>query len=383
MSTELQGYNTNHVILVGILLKSIINLTYNIFMKKTLFSLLLFSLTFFSFAQNTPTGSLYIEGAAQNEDNVTLFTERFTDEATASGYAIAERRGDAAHTFRYIINEITEVTDEETGTINVNEPEIKIVIINNSNREEILSFEYFFNDINEMYNYTQFLFQRAAISIPLPRKSDFVDISWQNKLFYLRVSFDYPITFYALQPDGLIGGIGVYEGEYSEPNRVSPEDNKVLAMPGATAGFEFQFLNFMSLELNLQFSMGDPRNNYFVNLAAGAEVKFPLKFFQHIVIVPYLSFMLPITVSEVFDEFSLFLTGGGIQAGTKGGKNGSFFIDAGFMFSLSKVKMHNPYGELFPEPPVISYNHYILKLAVGYKYGFINRKTGKLLINYY
>ena len=346
-------------------------------MRKTFYLFIYFSLTFSSFAQNTPEGSLFIEGTAHIEGYIAFFTERFTEEAIAAGYTAAESPDKAAYTFKF------EITDNTEGT-GISEPAIRIVIINNSDSEEILDFEYYFGDLNEMYDYAQFLFQRASFSMPLPRKSDFIDISWQNKLMYLRLSFDYPITFYALQPDGLRGGIGIYAGDYSNPSMVSPQDNKFLAMPGVTVGFEFQFLNFMSLELNLQFSLGDTRDNTFINFLAGAELKFPLKFFQHIIIEPYLAFTIPITVSEdVFSEYPSFFTGGGFQIGTKGGKNGSFFVDAGFMFSFSKTGMKNPYISLYPKPSVIYYNQYTLKLAVGYKHGFINRKNSKLLVNYY
>ena len=350
-------------------------------MKKILLLLVFLALTYSSFAQNAPGGSIFFEGTAHWESLVPLFYQRFTDEATAAGYTVAESQSEAAHTFRYIISGSSQVTGD-------NEPTIRIIITNNSDMEEILDFEYLFIDINEMYEYAYFLFQRATIYIPLPRKSDFIDVGWQNKLLYIRASFDYPITFYALQPDGLVGGgIAVYATD-DDGNiiRVSPEDNKVLAMPGATIGLEFQFLSFVSLELNLQANMGDTRNNNFVNLAAGAELKFPLKFFQHIVIEPYLTLAYPLTVSEIFSEFPLFMVGGGLQVGTKGGKNGSFFIDVGFRYSTTKAAMHNPYREppLFPEPSVIYYNHYLLKLGVGYKFGIIDRKDGdNLLIRYY
>jgi len=335
------------------------------------------ALAYSSFAQKMPIGSLFIDGASQREELAKLFEERFIDEAKASGYNVTGSQSDAAYSFSYTITENTGMDAES------NEPIIRIIIINNSDGEEILDFEYYFTDINEMYNYTQFLFQRAAISIPLPRRNDLIDVGWQNKLLYIRASFDYPIKFFALQPDGLIGGIGVYEDK-SDPPRISPEDNKVLAMPGATVGLEVQFLSFMSIELNVQFSMGDTRDNNFVNLAAGAELKFPLKFFPNIVIEPYTAFTYPITVSDIFHEFPLFMVGGGLQAGTKGGKNGSFFVDAGFMYSIRKAGMHNPYGGLYPKPSVIYYNYYLLKLGVGYKFGLINRKDdGSTLIKHY
>ncbi|MCL2244583.1 MAG: hypothetical protein FWC03_08985 [Treponema sp.] len=343
-------------------------------MKKVLFSLVFLVLALTSYAQKKPAGSLLINGTSHRDGLTSYFTERFTEEASASGYIIAGKLNEAEYVLNYVISETSFSEDESEEA--VIEQVIKIIIYNNLNDEEILNFEYIFNDIYEMYDYVQFLFQRASISIPLPRKSDLIDTTWQNKLLYLRASFDYPITFFSLQPDGLVGGIGAYEGTFSHPNRVSPQDNKILAMPGATAGIEFQFLNFMSLELNIQLSMGDTRNNYFLNLAAGAELKFPLKFFPHIVIEPYAAFTYPILISDIFSEFPLFSVGGGLQIGTKGGKNGSFFVDAGYMFSFTNAGMNNPYGNLYPQPAVIYYNRSVLKLGIGYKFGIIDRKTG-------
>jgi len=173
----------------------------------------------------------------------------------------------------------------------------------------------------------------------------------------------------------LQGGIGLYN---IDPPRVAPINHEIIAMPGATIGVEFQFLNFMSLELNLQLSMGDTRDNLFVNASAGLELKFPIKL-NSIAFVPYAAFIYPLSISPIFSEYPPFAFGAGLQLCAKAGTHGAFFIDVKYTFSLSDAVMHNPYlafdenKQLYPEPPVIHYNRSVIGIGVGYKFGLFDR----------
>jgi hypothetical protein len=192
------------------------------------------------------------------------------------------------------------------------------------------------------------------------------------------LSFDYPITFYLLQGNGLYQG-SLYSGDYDDPTGFDPLDHSVIAMPGLTVGVEFQFLNFMSFELNYQFSLGDTRVNSFLNMAFGAELKFPIKF-AHILFAPYITFFYPITVSDIFVDFPPFAAGGGVQFCARGGKHGAFFFDIKYMLSFHDAVMKNPYlaypeeNQLYPEPSVIHYKRSMIGIGVGYKFGILDRK---------
>jgi hypothetical protein len=200
--------------------------------------------------------------------------------------------------------------------------------------------------------------------------------SWRNKWLYFRGSFDFPITYYALLGDGLVGGIGIHNGdEINSPTRVAPIDNRIVAMPAGTFGFEVQFLNWMSIEPIFQVGWESLNDRNLVNLAAGAELKFPLKFMKNVVVEPYgaVSFPIPGVISNVFDSFPLLGFGGGLQLDIKGGTAGAFFIDVNYMY-YGDTGIVNHYGDLYPNPPVIHYNRSVIGLGIGYKVGVINRK---------
>jgi hypothetical protein len=204
--------------------------------------------------------------------------------------------------------------------------------------------------------------------------------NWRNKWLYLRTSVDFPITYYQLKEDGLIAGIGVYDGDFKNPTRVSPLDNQVVLLPSLTVGLEVQFLNWLSIEPKFQVGLDHMNETDFFYMAASLEVKVPLKFLRNIMLEPYGAVSIPIlTPSDIFVTSSLlgslpwFGFGGGVQISTYGGKAGAVLIDVNYMY-FGDVGIRNPHGELFPKPGVIHYNRSVIGLGVGYKVGFINRK---------
>ena len=341
--------------------------------KRALFLTVLSLLAAFSFAQNIHHSNLFIDGTAVRTDHYEFFMKNFTLEAEGAGYTVTRTRDEAAYTLNFNIS---------NNTVRNNYQYIaKISLLKNVDSLEVSSLDFFDNYIEEVYEYTRTLFQNITLYIPIYTTEELNAAqgrfdNWKNKWIYLRASFDYPISFYLLNDPNLRGGAGLFNPENST---VSPIDHKITAMPGATVGLEFQFLNFMSIELNFQVSMGDTRNNLFVNMAAGLELKFPIKF-DNIALVPYGVFVYPLNVStDVFDEFPLFAFGGGIQLCARAGRYGAFFIDVNYTFSLSQAVMHNPYlafpedKQLFPEPAVIHHDRSVIGIGVGYKFGLFDR----------
>jgi hypothetical protein len=364
-------------------------------MKKTLFFTLFLPLAAAAFAQGTiPNRYIFIEGTADRADQNEFFMTNFNAEAFGAGYTVTKTRKEAAHTVKFSVSQ-----NMVTGSDGVrrqappddNQYVIKIRLIRNSDEFEIIVFDFFFTELNEMYEYNQFLFHKAVSNIPPLSEDDIIlvqeqghviDNSWKNKWLYFRASFDYPITFYALQSDGLIGGIGLYAGDFDDPIRTAPIDHKIIAMPGATLGAEIQFLNFMSVELNYQLSLGDTRTNTFINMALGFELKFPIKFFTNFVLAPYAAAAYHFHISEIFNEFPPFAVGGGIQACVRGGKHGAFFVDVNYMFSFpGDTVMKNPYlsfdkeQRLYPKPSEIHYKRSAIGIGIGYKFGILDRKV--------
>jgi len=339
--------------------------------KRALFFTVLSLLAASSFAE-VHHRYLFIEGTASRTDHQEFFIKNFTLEAEGAGYTVTRNKSEAAYTLNFNAN---------SNTIRNNyQYLVKVSLFRNEDGFEVTTINFFYNYIDEVYEYTRTLFQNATLYIPILTTEELdaaqgLYNNWKNKWIYLRASFDYPITFHLLKGEGLEGGIGLTD---SNRTRVSPIGHEIIAMPGATVGAEFQFLNFMSLELNFLVSMGDTRDNLFVNMAAGLELKFPIKF-DNIALVPYGVFIYPLNVSPIFSDFPLFAFGGGIQLCARAGRNGAFFFDVKYTLSLSDAVMHNPYlafpvdKQLYPEPSVIHYDRSAIGIGVGYKFGFFDR----------
>ena len=327
-----------------------------------------------SFAQdleNLQNKYLFIEGRASNAEHQDFFMRSFTMEANGSGYVVTPTKSEALHTLRF-----DAIADPE-------EPDLYIITMSltrNEDNAQLVSFNFYYESLEEMFTFVRTLFLNSVTNIPLPLLTEEhlnagLGNQW-DKWLYFRASFDYPITFYVLQPTGLKGGIGLYN---TDPDRVSPIGHEIMAMPGATLGVEVQPLNFLSVEINYQLNMGDTRDTYFINMGVGADVKFPLKF-KSFMLVPYASFTYPLTVSPIFTEFPLFMLGGGVQLCVRAGKRGVLFMEAQYMFSFTEAVMRNPYlvysddsHRLYPKPEEIHYQRSALELGIGYKFGILDR----------
>jgi hypothetical protein len=342
--------------------------------KKGLFFTILLSVALSSFAQDMSNRYIFIDGTADREDHLDFFKSNLAMEAVSLGYIVTHSRSEAPHTLHF------NVTPDYSDPY-YEQYVVTISLYRNQDNAQLVSFDFLFASIDEMYSYTRLLFLNATTSIPLPSLAEEKN-EWKNKWLYVRASFDYPIVFYELQPTGLISGAGLYKpGPVGSMDISSPLDHIIRPMPGATLGAEGQVLNFLSVEANLQLSLGDTRNNKFVNTALGLELKGIVKFKQ-IMLVPYGAFSYTLNVSPVFTEFPRFAAGGGIQFCARAGRHGSLFIDAKYMHSLGGDSvMRNPWLDIpdelkqrYPEPSVIHYKRSHIGIGIGYKHGFFDRR---------
>jgi len=341
-------------------------------MKKGLFFAILLGLAASSFAQSMNNRYLYIEGTADRPDHIDFFMTNLTMEAAGLGYMVTQSRNEAPHTLHF------NVTPDYSDPY-YEQYVVTISLQRNKDDAQLVSFDFFFAELYEVQPFIRTLFINATTNIPLLTEEQ---NEWKNKWLYVRASFDYPIAFYVLQPTGLISGAGLYKtGPSGALDISSPLDHIIRPMPGATLGAEGQVLNFLSVELNFQLSMGDTRDNYFVNTALGLELKGLVKL-QHIMLVPYGAFLYTVNVSPIFSEFPPCALGGGVQFCARAGKRGSIFIDAKYMHSLGGDSvMRNPWLDIpeepkqrYPEPAVIHYIRSHIGIGIGYKYGFIDRQ---------
>ena len=323
-----------------------------------------------------PNKFLFIDGTAQISGHHEFFLRVFRIEAGGAGYVVAGSREEAAYTFRF--NVTANMVENDEGELQPapeydNQYILRISLLDNSTDAEILFFDFFFTDLNEMYEYTQSLFHMATVYIP-PDKDVYLgpDRSWQNKWLYFRATIDYPISFFALQSTGLRGGGQAAYSQDNAGNSIALQhlNHIILPQPGLTIGAEVQFLDFLGAELFFKLNIGDPQTNFFINMAAGASVKFNIKIADFI-IQPYLTGIIPLNMSTVFNQASPFAAGIGVQAGVKGGP-GIIIIDIGFTLSFGDFFMKNRYTYA-PLPTQIHYTHFAFGIGIGYKYGIINR----------
>jgi len=322
-----------------------------------------------------PNKFLYIEGSAERVEHRHFFMEVFSIEAIGAGYTVTKSKDEAGYTFKFYV---TANMTEYNGILRPDEDNkyiIRISLINNADNSEILFFDFFFNELDEMFEYTQSLFNMATVYIPPDRKEIYVvpDRNWQNKWLYFTASVDYPISFFALQPTGLLGGQAAYYEDAIGKKTPEHLDHIILPRPGLTLGLEFQFHKSWSAGLSFHINLGDPQTVFFFGIAAGASIKYNIKT-DNFIIQPYLSGLLPLNMSAVFNEYPPLSLGVGVQAGVKGGASGMVFIDVGFMYSLGDVYMKNPY-DYAPKPPQIHYKHFVFGISIGYKLGVFSRRN--------
>ena len=315
---------------------------------------------------------IYIDGIASQPSHRIFFLDNFRMEAASLGFNPVAARTDAEYTFRF---NVLPYDDEYI---------IETRLIANDHNTELVSMSMFFSDLEEMYEFNQFLFFQTVVLIPRPEGGDTIiiiegpeeDLTWRNKRFYVRLSLDYLISVYILQSEGLHQGVAVYDRAANDPRpiAVSPVDNQFLALPGITLGFELCLLDWLSLEPFFRLSLGDPQNTDFMNMDAGLSLKFPISRVRNPLMVPYGTFVYPLNKSEVFAEIPQFAIGGGFQIGMRGGLHGALFFDVSYLHYLGNAQLYNTYGALFPYPEVIHYQRFVIALGVGYKFGFINRR---------
>ncbi|MCL2276660.1 MAG: hypothetical protein FWC21_02055 [Treponema sp.] len=333
-----------------------------------------------------PNQFLFIEGTAEKEEHLEAFLWAFGVEAGGAGYTVMASKEEAAYTFKFDVS--ANRTDEGGFHEYENQYIVRISLVENSNDEEILFFNFYFTEIDEIYERSQSLFNMATVYIP-PGKRDIyythiVDRSWQNKWVYFRASLDYPISFFALQPIGLFGNRAAYMPGptlNSLPESTQILDHIILPQPGLTVSVEAQFLNFLGAELGFKFNLGNPETYSFLNVTMNLAVKFNLKT-ENFMIQPYIGGLIPLVTSDdVFDTFPGFAMGAGVQAGVKGGRNGVIFVDLNFMYSFGEVLMRNRYAKtnsngmaIAPMPALIHYKHFVFGIGIGYKFGILNRQ---------
>jgi hypothetical protein len=340
---------------------------------------LLITQTAAAFAQSRGDVRIYIPLIiADDPAHADYFRKNFAMEIAAAGYTVTESIQEADYTIRMSVRR----NSEPVGP-NERQYMLQITLMRNSDTAEIVSLSFGFNDLDEMYNHNLSLVYQILANVPLGGGGDNILVkymvgkggemegdSWRNKWLYVRLSIDYPINYYTIKSDGL------YQDNYiffnnAEGTQYSRISGQTVTMPGFTAGLEFQFLDWMSLEANFELRLWDTAGFAFIP-GVGAQLKFPLKPSTFFMIEPYVTGVAAMNLAEHSVLFPRYSIGGGIQLGVKGGNAGVFFFDVNYIHSLDEVITLNP-DNRFTKPETLHWNRFVIGMSVGFKAGFINR----------
>jgi hypothetical protein len=328
------------------------------------------------FAQTRDDVHVYIAPVVARADQAAYFMDNFTMETAGAGYSVTENVSEADYTIKLEVKRNMILYDD--GTEEQAPPDEKqfilsLTLLNNEENNEVVSFGFLFTELEEMNDFNLYLLYEAMANVPLTKFfGDYTPYEpepdhWRNKWLYLNAAFCYPITSYELQSEGLQGGMAIYDDK-GNPSKL---DHIVRAIPGFKVGMEFQFLNWMSTEVDFELMFGDPVEYSFIP-GIGVQLKFPIKPTDRFMLEPYLAANSRLNTSSTYAKYPFFGLGGGFQFGVKAGSMGAFVFDANFIYSIGEVVTHNNDNQ-FPKPALVHWNTWTVGLSLGYKIGFFNR----------
>jgi len=388
-------------------------------MKKLLILLFLLIFTVSVYAVDVPNRSIFFEGTAAQAAQRQFFMENFAMEASALGFTVTTDRNKAGFLFKFDVQPYSDENNPSVKNI------ILVTLIYNELNMEMVSFGWPFGELEDMYEYNQYVFYKAAVLIPslsdeelaelaeqaakasaepgVRREAAAADNRWQNQWVYVNFSVNYLFNRFQLMMDHPYAWGGAADWDkWPDPNDEDsdsivysiPLDHKFLETLGITVGVEVQPLNFLSLGLNLQIVVGDFTDRSSdpdmptLNFSAGAELKFNIKL-SHVMIQPFGAFTYYLTKEKhtTFDIFPDFAFGGGVEIGTGIGNTGVLFFKLSFMMSsmpsflgdkTPDTYTHNPYKGInnvwAPRPSTFPFKRTVFGICVGYKYGVFDRK---------
>jgi hypothetical protein len=325
------------------------------------------------FAQSRDDVSVYVAPVTGGvPEQQAFFEENFKMELVGANYLVVENQAESDYTMNLsITQEVEESYEDEEGRMTAEQIVniLNISLLSTPDAREIVQFSWAFETLEQMYEWNLHLIYQAMANVPLTKLTNVVDTNhWRNKWLYLRASFDYPITFYAVHPDN----VSISTARPTQSSDYARLDHQVRPFPGFSLGLEFQFLNWMSLEGDFELTFGEPLSNSLVP-AIEVALKFPLKPSRHYMIEPYASVSFPTTTASMTYEFPRFGLGGGVQVGVKGGEMGAFLVDINYIHFIGNVVTANNFDPNRPQPERLKWNRFSIGLGLGYKVGFFNR----------
>jgi hypothetical protein len=258
--------------------------------------------------------------------------------------------------------------------------ELQITLLDNKTGGEMLLISSMFDVFEDLYQIELPLTSQVLANIPRTKNTGiFLSDMWRNKWLYLSFAVDLPLAFYDVV-DPVVKWSGSETSGYSG---TIIHNSRTQVVPGAILGLEAQFLNWMSAEANFSMMFGDSFSYTFTPAIQVKAPKFIWKPAIHFMLEAYPMVEFEMSTSPVLSKPGT-AVGGGLQFGIRGfGGNtgdavGAFYLDLNFRYSLGEVTYSpslSPVGRPGYDPAYSTYRHYILGISLGYKIGFMNRKT--------
>ncbi|MDR1445140.1 MAG: hypothetical protein LBI94_09715 [Treponema sp.] len=292
-----------------------------------------------------------------------FFNENFKMELTGANYAVVENRNQADYSMN--LNITQEVKDGEDDVaaeiINV----LSISLVDNKDGHEILEFSWAFTVLEDMYEWNLHLIYQAMANVPLTKITAAPDTNhWRNKWLY--------IAGY--------GSLNLNFGFYDSGNTVSYQNREYTFYPGPLfgLGLEYQFLNFLSVELDiLGAPYGIDASHNAIIFGMPLLIKFPLKPSRHFMLEPCAGIQFN-TSSQGSIIPPILSWVGGFQYGIKAGERGAIVFDIRAVGDIGSTKLSPPAqaGAHSAGPASKTYStidRFQLQFLFGFKAGFYNR----------
>jgi hypothetical protein len=262
--------------------------------------------------------------------------ENFSMEALAAGYSVVDRAPDSDYTLTMNIKpNMVYYDDGTTEQAPPDEPQwtLDIILSFTADGAEIVQLGFLYTNIEEMNDYNLYLLYQIMANVPLTKDlGEFIpvieleDDHWRNKWFYVFLSMDYNIPIYTPHVREIF--FTHSEDQQGIVTANVQVDQVVTLGPGITFGGELQFLDWMSAEAALSFSVGRLEGLSHVNGLVGAfstSVKFPFKPLKHFMIEPYIGAVFPLSLSG--GNVPRIGLQGGFQVAVKLGSMGGLFFN--------------------------------------------------------
>jgi hypothetical protein len=325
-------------------------------MKKYLVVMALLLPAFVLFAQSRDDVVVYLSPTTGGTpEQQSFFNENFRMELIGANYTLVDDQRQADYTMNLNVTQEIEdgYGDVAEEIINV----LNIALLDNKDGHEILQFSWAFGELEEMYEWNLHLIYQAMANVPLTKLTAVPDTNhWRNKWLY--------ICGY--------GGVALQFGFYESDNTSVTRRPTFNLPPTFALGLEFQFLNFMSAEIEVvggPYAVEVGRESLVFNLPI--LLKFPLKPSKHFMLEPYGGVQFNAS-SEAVIRPSVISWVGGFQYGIRGGERGAIIIDIRATGDLDRTRF-DPYSPPGSSLTFDTVKAFQLSFMIGFKVGFYNR----------